>query len=268
MIRSLISILFGLSLLSCDKPNSADAENDQKISADSASNRKYALRKQARDPSEELRSQREAAGKIKSLTEREKALAEVVWNAIEIDPDIAHEAFQQLSSDSPEKIRLIRHYAMRFAEQDPLKAEEWAKTLETEQETAVAVGQIAIHIAEADPERAANLISDSNLTERELDMAVVQVIQRWVVKSESDAAAWVVQFSPGAAREAGIQVVAARWLPRDPKAAFEWLESIKDNELRKETLSAMRNIMLQQSEKVSQTWLSHASAELQSELSP
>jgi hypothetical protein len=264
MKRLLVLIGFGLSLVSCDKPNSSNS--NESGSDKSPVGSKYEIRRKPADSVAELRTQLDAAQKRKSLSERQKALAEVAWNAIEIEPWIAREAFEKLFTESPERLRLIQHYAMRLAEADPVKAQEWAKTMETERETAVALGQIAIQIAEDDPHSAAKLIADSNLTANELDTVVVQVIQRWVGKSESDAASWVVLFSPGAARGAGIKVIVERWLPRDSVAAFDWLNSIQDPALRKEATAAMRNVISHQSPEIREAWLSNVRDEIRIEI--
>ncbi len=266
MNRYLISVGIGLSLVSCDKPDSLSDRQDQQTKGEAVGNKKYAVRREVIDPLDELRTKLDVARKTKSSEEREKAFAEVAWNAIEIDSEIAHEAFANLPAESSEKLRLIQHYAMRLAEQDLEQAVQWAKELETERETAVAMGHIAIQIAEDDPQRAANMISQSNLTGVELDTAVVQVIQRWAANSESDVAGWIVLFSPGAARVAGIKVVTEPWLTRDPVAAFEWLESINDPELRIEATSAMQSVISKQTEDTREAWLSHLSSEMRNEL--
>lgn len=260
----MVLIGFGLSLVSCDKPNPSN--HNESGSDKSPVESKYAIRSKPADSVADLRKQLDAAQKRKSLTERQKALAEVAWDTIELEPEIAREAFEKLSAESPERLLLIQHYALRLAEADPKEAEEWAESLQTERETAVAIGQIAIQIAEDDPHSAANLIADSNLTGSELDTAVVQVIQRWAGKSEPDAASWVILFSPGAAREAGIKVIAERWLPRDSAAALDWVHSIHDPVLRKEATSVMRSIISQQSPEIREAWLKHANEEIRTEI--
>lgn len=204
--------------------------------------------------------------KIELPADRAKALADVAWNALETDPDTAHEAFLQLPADSPEMIRLIQHYALRLAEQDPEAAIAWAEALGTELEVATAKYQIALALAEADPLRAANLLSESGLAGRELDVAVVQVIQRWAAKSAPAAAAWVAAFPQGASRSAGIGAVVERWLPGDPAAAFGWLGGLKDAEFKAEAARAMQGIILQQSADVQKEWLQHADPGIRAEL--
>lgn len=99
-----------------------------------------------------------------------------------------------------------------------------------------------------------------------MDVAVVQVVQRWAAQSPADTAAWLTLFPTGQVREAGIKVVAEQWLPRDAVAAFAWFDTLKDPVIRKETARAMEGVILQQSSEVRNAWLQHANAEIQSEL--
>jgi hypothetical protein len=264
--RSLASLWLGLSLASCDKPHSADIHKDAAAPEARVARDGHQPRERKQDAPEALRTLLETAIRIKSPEAREKALADIAWNAIEIDPGLAQEAFQRLPTDSLEKTRLIQYYAMRLAEEDTDAALEWADGLGTEREIAAAKGQIALAIAETDPHRAASLLSESGIAGREFDVAVVQVIQRWAAKSASDSAAWVSSFPPGEAREAGIRVIAEQWLPHDASAAFAWLVTLKDTGFRNESARAMEGVILQQPADIRDSWLQHADAGIQSEL--
>jgi hypothetical protein len=188
------------------------------------------------------------------------------WNTIETDPALAHEAFQKLTAGSPEKIALIQHYALRLAEQDAEDALLWAEGLSTEHEIAAAKYHVALALAEADPERAANMLSESGIAGRDFDVALVQVIQSWANKSAPDAAAWVSMFPPGPAREASVQAIAQRWMASDSPAVFLWLESTKDSALRKETARAIAEVIDQQPPQTQEDWLKQASQSVRSEL--
>jgi hypothetical protein len=83
-------------------------------------------------------------------------------------------------------------------------------------------------ISDTDPQRAANLLSESGIAGRTFDVAAVQVIQRWAAQSPSHAAEWVALFPPGAAREAGIKIIAEHWLARDAPAAIAWSDTLHD----------------------------------------
>lgn len=261
--RSVIILWIGLPLAGCEKPDPQGQREDAVAPPERLSHRP---RGQVSDAPRSLRAMMEAADKIESPAAREKAFAEVAWNSIEIDSELAHEAFQKLPADSTEKIRLIQHYAMRLAEQDPDEALAWASTVGSGQEIAAANGQIALVLAETDPRRAANLLSASDAVCGEFDVALVQVLQRWAARSPSEAAAWAVLFPPGAVRQAGIKIIAGQWLARDASAAFDWFGKLQDEELRKETARALEGVILQQPRDIRDAWLQHADARIQGEL--
>jgi hypothetical protein len=251
-------------LVCCDKPGASDPRRGE--SASDGPHRRNRARERTPDAAISPGTPLETALAIPATEARTKALAEVAWNAIETDPEAAHLAFQQLPPEHPEKIRLIQHYAMRVAERDPEEAMDWASTLETEQEVATAKSHIALALAETDPRRAANLLSESGIAGRDFDVALVQVIQRWAAKSPPDAAAWVATFPPSAAREAGIKFIAEQWLAGDASAAFRWYDELDGTALRQEAARAMEGVILQQPKETRDAWLQHANDKIRREL--
>ncbi len=208
----------------------------------------------------------ELALAIEGQVTREKAIASVAWNALETDPELAVEAFKRLPSGSSEKIRLIQHYAMRASEEDMEEALAWAAGLESEQERSVAYSQIALAMAETDPEGAAKLLAEFGKPGRELDVAVVQVVQRWAAQKPAEAADWLAMFPAGKAREAGIKITAGQWLKTDAKAAFDWLAKLKDTGVRQEAALGFEEAILQQPPETRESWLQHADEKIRSEL--
>ena len=255
-----------LLLVCCDKQGSSDSLNHESTPKTKSSNRHLtSIQESAEHPSKPLREMIAEADAL-SPVERDKALAVIAWDAIETDQEIAHEAFGKMSPGSPDKIRLIQHYAMRLAAQNIDEAIEWAETLENETEKSAALSHIAVAIAEINPIRAANLLADADMPGRDFEVAVVQVIQRWAAKTPAEAAAWVTMFHPSAARQAGINVIAGRWLPHDSAAAFAWMEKMTDATLRQETARAMQGVILQQAPEIRDTWLQNANPKIRSEL--
>jgi hypothetical protein len=194
-----------------------------------------------------LRPDFEKAKEIADPAGRDEALARVAWDAMELDPPLAREAFGLLPAESPEKIRLIQHYAMRIAAADLTEALTWADSFGSEKETAAARCRIALVLSETDPQQAAELLSESAMVDRESDVAIVQVLQRWAGKTPPAAAAWVADFPEGPAREAGIKAVVSPWLEQDAKAAFDWIAAL-DGDLRKEAVLALSNVLDEETE--------------------
>ena len=267
MTSRLLAILWpGLFLVSCDKSATLDSRKGEDSSSPLVRRSGNAPRENPPTPREELRKKLRTAESALSPEAREEIIAEVAWNALEIDPELARDAYLQLSADHPQTILLVRHFAMRLTEQNPDEALAWADTLASEFEIADAKGQIALVLAETDPQRAANLISESGIVGHEFDVAVVQILQRWAAKSAPDAAAWAISFPPSPARTAGISVSVSQWAKADAKSAITWMDSLEDKAIRREAFLAMEEAILQQPPEVKDAWLQHAPAGFLAEL--
>jgi hypothetical protein len=213
----------------------------------------------APDARAERRATFTKAREIASPEQREAAIARIAWDALDPDPELAREAFQQLSVDSPERIHLIQHFAMNLAGQNLDEALQWADALASEKEIAAARCQIALVLADSEPERAAALLSESAIAGREFDVAVVQILQHWSASNPPAAAAWVAMFPPGESRAAGIKAVISPWLESDVPAVYSWMEKLGDESLRAEATSAMAGLLMEQSDSVRADWLRQAS---------
>jgi len=264
--RSLFLLLPGLWLACCDKPGASDARGETGVPTTRSSRGARVPREPIPGSVAEWRKMLKTAAAIESPETRQKVIAEVAWNTLATDPDLACKAFLQLPAGSSEKISLIQHYAMRLAEQNPTAALGWAAALESESEISAARSQIALIMAGTDPAGAAKLLSESGLASREFDVAVVQLVQRWAAQSPPDAAAWVVRFPSGPAREAGAKIIADRWLQADPQAAFSWLDALQDADVRREVALGLEEVLLQQPKDIRDTWLQHANEAILSEL--
>jgi hypothetical protein len=248
-------LCLGLLLVSCDNP--PEAATNSETSAPSPR-----VTKTARPASGELPNQREklragltkAAG-IVSPEERNRALAAAVWDALDLEPELAREGMQQLAAGSEEKARLIEHVAMRLAEQDADEAVRWAGTFETDEEKSLAFGKIALVLSQEDPARAAQILSDSGVAGRDFDVAVVEVVQRWAQVAPEDALAWVSLFDPGEVRSASLREAISIWAAENPQAAFSWVAAIQNETIRPEATQGTAEAILEQPENVQAEWL-------------
>lgn len=266
---SAVFVGVGLLFAACDKNHEAQQATEKQelaLARSSSNNRTPEAQKHSSHKKTPSPTPLESALAITSLPERQKSLAEIAWNAIETDPELAHKAFAHLAAGSAEKLPLIQHYAIRLTEQNPDEALAWADSLGTESEIAAAKSHIALALAETDPLRAANLLSESGIAGREFDVAIVQVIQRWAAKSPKDAAAWVSNFPQGMAREAGIREISQKWLTQDPTAAFAWITATNDQPLRREIARAMEGALLKSPKEQQEQMRQQASLALQEEL--
>lgn len=255
-------LCLGLLVASCDKPKKSVTVP----AAQTDGPRVTKSNRSAPDDPPKSRDQLLAAFKqaeeMSSPEEKNRALAEAIWDALELEPELARAGLQKLTAGSDEKNRLLQHFAMRLAEQNVDEAVKWATALETEDEKSQAFGKIALVLSENDPQRAARLLSDSGVAGREFDVAVVQVVQRWAAQAPADAAAWVVLFDPGEARSAGLKETLSVWSRNDPQAAFAWIAAIQDEQIHREAVAGMAESILEQPESIQQERLKLATPEM------
>jgi hypothetical protein len=229
----------------CEKPAMTSAPGEKETSPPRETK---SVRHESSDPTvtrSSLRVSLDQALENVSSESRDEALNDVIEDAFAVDTELAQEAFKQLSAKGDERNMLIEHFAMRFSENDPDAAAQWARSLETDEERSLAFGNIALVLSEKNPEAAAKLLSDSGVASRDFDVSVVQVVQRWSEKSPENAAAWVVRFDPGEAREAGLKAISSSWLEQDVKAAFGWIAGLQDPAIREEAISGMAESILE-----------------------
>jgi hypothetical protein len=193
----------------------------------------------APDPRVALRASFDQASGEQDAAAREKILESVAWDALDVDPELAREAFTALTPDSESSRRMVGHFAMRLADENPERAIEWARALEQKEERSDAFGRIAVVISATDPAASAALVSEEMTAGPPRDRAVVQVIQRWSQAAPADAAAWIAAFPQGAARSAGLKAVAAAWLGSDPTALAAWVEAREEGPVRTEAVLAV-----------------------------
>lgn len=224
-------------------------------------------REEAPEPRARLRASLAEADALNEPGARDKALAQVAWNALGLDLDVAREALERLPPDSPQRIALIQHFAMRMADENPDAALAWAASLASEREAAAARVRVALVVADSDPARGANLLSEFGLANREFEVAVVQVLQRWAAKNPPDAAAWVAVFPPGEFRKAGIRSVIPQWVENSPQEMFSWLGRQTDDAVRMEAGDAIVESFLRQSPEVREAWMKHADPQVREKLS-
>lgn len=255
-----ISVIFLCVLAACERQSDrggASGKTPEQPATTRSSSMPRETAGQA-DATGRLREALLAAEAITAEDERRKATAEVAWQAVEIDQDLAREAFSMLPVDSDERIPLIRHFAMRLAGENPEAAQAWAEQLGSEHETSVALARIALVMAETDPRSAAVLLAESGDSGRELDVAVVQVLQQWTARSPRDAAEWAVLFPGDEIREAGIRTVMSRWLATDPYTAMTWMAAMDQQDVRGEVLKITAEVMARQPENTREAWLEPA----------
>jgi hypothetical protein len=247
-----------VAISGCERPARKTAGGEDGKSPPAATRARRDGAEDAPDPRLGIRTAFADAREIPDAGERHKALAALVWEAHEIDPALANEAFSQLETDSPEKILLLQHFAMRLTDEDPQRALEWAASLGSEREIEAARARIAMVVADADPRRAAEMLAESVIESRELDVAIVQVLQHWTARNATEAAEWVAVFPSGELREAAVKTVLSQWVGESPDAAFAWMDSLTGDAMRRDAAHALQDAYLEQAPLARGKWLESA----------
>lgn len=237
--RPLLAVSFLLLAACGEKKEASSAPDAEKNALPGRSVARSGGEEDSPDPRIALRASLDQASGEHDAAAREKILESVAWDALDVDPALAREAFAALTPDSESSRRMVGHFAMRLADENPERAIEWARALEQKEERSDAFGRIAVVISATDPAAAAALVSEEMTAGPPRDRAVVQVIQRWSQAAPADAAAWIAAFPQGAARSAGLKAVAAAWLGADPTALAAWVEAREEGPVRTEAVLAV-----------------------------
>lgn len=251
----------------CDKSTRANSGTSQpeKVSPDHQAN----PTDRDADDLENLRRAREARRESlkddtarPSAESRDEEISEGIGDPWNGDPALAAAALSKMPQGTDGRNRLIGQLAAAMASEDPAKAREWAATLETPEEQSLAFSRIAMVMAEESPEAAANLISEKAVAGRPAEVAIVQIAQRWTLRSPEDAVNWVCQFPPGEMRSAGLKASSSAWLETDSEAPLAWIASIADDSLRIEAGTAYAEALIGQPEDIQQALVAKAPAEV------
>jgi hypothetical protein len=230
----------GLILISCDK-------SAEKLGTSAKESLPPRITKSIRAPREDelpaspaqLRDTIKKAEEIISPKERDQALCEAVRECLDTDPKLARDSFQKLTIGCAERNQLIQEIASHQADQGVKQAIEWIETLDDDHEKSLAYDSIALIVAENEPEKAAQMLSDSGVAGHDFDVAVVQVVQRWASSAPQNAAEWVMLFNNDEVRKAGLKAIASTWSRNNPQEAMNWLADIANPTIHQEASAGM-----------------------------
>jgi hypothetical protein len=227
IIHSSAAVLL-LLVSACEKKSESSSGGENRSGAPSKPTRTERRDLRAERETEaktELRKALEAAESETDPAAREKALATVAWDGIDIDREIAQKAFAGLTPGGEEARRLIAHFAMRMADDDPEAALEWARGLEQPVERDDAISRIAVVISTSDPQRGASLALEEVPEGLPRNRAVVQIVQRWSQTAPADAATWITSLPDGPARKGAIRNLSTIWSESDGAALSRWVSA-------------------------------------------
>lgn len=254
--------LASLLLLSCEKKPQDSSSADTPAAANPPVKPRQSPPERPAVTRSSLRQSLDQATSLPASPTRDQALESLAEDAMELDAELAREAFDQLTPNGPVRARMVGHLAMRLAEKDIGNATQWANSLEDETEKSLAFGNVALVLSAEDPAAAARLLSDSGIPSQDFDVAVVQVIQRWAAISPAEAAAWVQLFDASEARSAGLREIASAWADHDAPAAYAWISNLRDPTIRAEAIHGMAEAIQQRPAEDQQQLLRSAPKEI------
>ncbi|MCW1883649.1 hypothetical protein OKA04_02845 [Luteolibacter flavescens] len=218
--------------------SSCEKKEEETTSSDPAAHSRISS-KSSRTERRDLGSAREAEAKTalrKALDEaeletdpvaREKALAKVAWDAIEIDRAIAERAFAGLTPGGEESKRLIAHFASSIAGDDAAAALEWARGLPQPEERDDAIGRVAVALTTTDLQQALALVEE--VPEGVVrDRTQILIAQRWSQSSPQAAADWVKTMPEGRARTSALNNMVNTWIKSNPAELSSWASKQAD----------------------------------------
>lgn len=267
VIQKLTAALFlPVFLVSCDKARES-ASSDSAQESGPGRTRVERPSREVPGTRDKLRDALEAARLLPSGEERDKALAEVAWQALEPAPAIAGEAIAELTPGLEAKQALIEAYVRMLLKRETAdRALAWADSLYDEQDRAFARGTVAFLLAETAPEQAAALLSPSGFTAAGVDPAAEQVLSAWVTKNPTEAVAWTTRLPAGEARSAGYRLVFSQWINADAPSAFAWVAFQSNPHVRREAVTAIAGAFSNFPDPIRDIILEPADPELRAEI--
>lgn len=234
--KRLLCIAIGVALASCDKPGQKADRSENGTETNPRTKRLERPPQASQGTRGALRASLDAARALEDPEERQSALMEVGWRALETAPDLAAEVIREMPHESADAARLIQACVTHLMKNSPEEASAWADSLKDAPWIALAREQIAMLVAESDPKRAIQLLADSNQSIGEPGSAFEQVLQKWTGQAPGEAALWASRLPAGESRNAGIKTVVSQWLHMDAAASTAWVDSLTDRNLRQESI--------------------------------
>jgi hypothetical protein len=232
-----------MGVASCDKPGEEADRSKANPDANPRTKRLERPPLESQGTRGSLQAALKAARKLEAPEQRDKALMEIGWKALELAPDLTAEAIRELSPENPDAATLIQACLTHLMKKSPEQAAEWVGSLKGTSWITVAREQLAMRVAESDPKRAIQLLVDSNHRLGEPGSAMEQVLQTWTGKAPGDAALWASRLPAGESRNAVVKTVVSQWLFMDAAASTAWVASLRDPTLRKESIQGIVELL-------------------------
>ena len=123
-----------------------------------------------------------------------------------------------------------------WAENDPVAAADWAKSLPAGQGKETATVAVAGSIASQDPQQAAEIFKEEIASGEQLNL-VIAIADVWATTNPAETAGWISKMAEGPAKDEAAATLATVWAASDINAAVQWSKSISSSETRREVVA-------------------------------
>lgn len=203
---------------------------------------------------------------VEPAQEKEKAIAQVAWDALDSAPDIAVQAIVELPVGNPEKEQLIQFYAERLAKRDFDAALAWGRSLTDEHEFQLVRDQVALILQDSDPQGALELFPNSGFATEGMNSSAKQVFRNWMTQNPGNAMAWVVAINSDEVRRNGLDMALNQWIQADSDSALKWVSSQGNRQRHEEVVNAIVKSVSAQPDPLREIFLEHADPILRAEI--
>jgi hypothetical protein len=162
-------------------------------------------------------------------TFKEAVLTDAGLQILPRDPAEAMALARRLGP-GPGQTNLLETLAYDWTTRDPTAALNWMMGVHDPalRESLVAMGAKAVAVS--DPSLAANWLAAGVQSPEVYRSTALALAETWVDRSPAEAAAWVAQLAPGAARQGAVDVILRHWLATDPDAARRWIAGLPERD--------------------------------------
>lgn len=168
--------------------------------------------------------------------------------------------------DGSVKSSAFDRVAEEYARTDAAGAAEWVKQHAGNEYADRAVREVAEELARKDPASAIDWVED--LPEASQAGAMRETMERWTEKDPVAAGNYLTAMAPSEVRDQAVSSFARELDRREPQVAADWASSIKNEELRMETLQSVARSWIRSNADDAKAWLPNSgiSAEAQQNL--
>jgi hypothetical protein len=140
-----------------------------------------------------------------------------------------------------------------FAREDPEAAAEWVKSHAANEYAERAIREVAEELGRDDPSAAVRWLAD--LPDESQPRAIHQSMERWTREDPVAAGEYLTAMPASDTRDAAVRSFANELDGSEPRVAADWAGTIRDEQVRLETLSGVARSWIRSDPEEARTWL-------------